>query len=1195
MEPIIFCQKCGELLLDAQRCSTPNCDWERPDPLAMIGKPAWPPLSLAQRLDPLANPLLVGSLALVPTEDAELLALNLLERAVAWRYSLPQRVVMRAFTANRHHAFVCPSDADGLRRNAYPLVAIDLASGRPAWQAAEELRACSVPTLTEEGLFFSAADKQLRCVDPTSGATRWQQAHTGWGHAAPAADDELVVVGGMSDQLLARRASDGALLWHYRGEQWFDSQPLLLGELVVTVSGGKLYAFHRSDGSLRWLVQPERGDAFTSPPAAHTELIAIGSRVYQQQGDQRLATYALLALDPATGNERWRYLTSHKIVVRPLVVGDSVFALVDDGRCVALNAADGTVRWLAEGASDYYAPPAVLDDTLVLFGRDGTIHGIRWRLPDPLLAPAEHLARGEIAEAAAAYALAGDLLQAADLYANPLKRYQGAARLYARAGAYELAAAQWEAAEFPMRARDCYREAGNAPELARLQLQLGETLDAVRTYEQAGLFEEAAALLEKEGQPLAAARSYEQAGMLAKAALLFEEAGEPLTAARLYFRTGQRDKAEQIWQASGAWEQAAETLVDANELPAAAQLLEQHEQLERAAELYEQAERFTEALLARSQLGQWERVAYLALRLNDYERAAEAYKQLNETLRAANAYEQAARQLLGTNSFDRRLLASLFENAAALYRSIDDQNQAEICRTDAIRYGELPDLVLELNIHGDLVEMNWNRLLLRVRNNGYGAAYHLQVEIGGRFEFDREQVIETPRIVSPASEKPLSISVRPKPGEIGSSVPLVISIDYADQHQVIRHASQSFYLAVRSHQQGITPISQPTITPLLPHEVVLNLRFGRDGDDAQVIWEAPDHFEQVRSSFRSPYRGADLVLVNRALNSLQAPTDSFSPAELARLRNLGLQAVDNGSHRLVGRALHHALLEDRHAYSAFAQVQRVALSSGVPLDVRLHFADDPTAVELAALPWELLWGGGETPLLFANSRSPITLTRHFALPQPVPPTTPRQGPLTILVIAPHAGVEPEVRERERASREQSWRSLLASGQVLMEDISPATRNAIIKRLREKPQPDIIHFVGHGYYDNQSGYLILDSEEGNWDHVPVGKMAPWLSLARLVLLNACESASFGTSNLLTGVAPALSVAGAPAVVAMQLSVRIKAALQFSQVVYEELARGAALQHAVAEARLVLFSAGEDDASWYVPTLTLRTRESGPFYV
>jgi hypothetical protein len=155
-------------------------------------------------------------------------------------------------------------------------------------------------------------------------------------------------------------------------------------------------------------------------------------------------------------------------------------------------------------------------------------------------------------------------------------------------------------------------------------------------------------------------------------------------------------------------------------------------------------------------------------------------------------------------------------------------------------------------------------------------------------------------------------------------------------------------------------------------------------------------------------------------------------------------------------------------------------------------------------------------------------------------------------------------------------------------------------MRNGPRPDIIHYYGHGVYKDGQGYLIFDSAEtpGQRRRVNASQLAAQLGGIRLIMIHACQSAMLddleSEGGLLTGVAPALS-AVSEAVVAMQLTVRISAATRFSEVFYEEVARGRSLQAAVAEGRRAVFVDEEDGASWYVPTLYIRTREQRPVYL
>lgn len=370
-----------------------------------------------------------------------------------------------------------------------------------------------------------------------------------------------------------------------------------------------------------------------------------------------------------------------------------------------------------------------------------------------------------------------------------------------------------------------------------------------------------------------------------------------------------------------------------------------------------------------------------------------------------------------------------------------------------------------------------------------------------------------------------------------------------------------------------------------------------------ISWKA-EEIGEVTSSFQPPYAGDDLGLVIRALDELHTRQRGFAHDELSRLAGLGLVvSPDSGqllyeSHRAVGRRLYDALVSDREADKALAVIRNAAVAQRRQVIVHLHFA--PRAVELATLPWELTWDNSGEPLLLSRGQM-IACVRHLDLPQALPPARPGRRPLRLLAVIPSIGISPAVGAEEQARRRAALAPLVGGGDLVLDEISGrVTRQRLNDYLRVLAEPpDIIHFFGHGVYRDGQGYLVLDKEgvEGDPDPVPALLIARLFRDARLVVLHACQSAAVSEAGLLTGVAPALSAAGVPAVVAMQLMVRIPSAIRFAEILYSELSRGSSLHNAVSRGRDVLYTEGygSEDESWYVPTLTVRTRDAGPIYL
>jgi CHAT domain len=393
--------------------------------------------------------------------------------------------------------------------------------------------------------------------------------------------------------------------------------------------------------------------------------------------------------------------------------------------------------------------------------------------------------------------------------------------------------------------------------------------------------------------------------------------------------------------------------------------------------------------------------------------------------------------------------------------------------------------------------------------------------------------------------------------------------------------------ATAPHSSGSPP-------PTADEPLRLTLTFDPADTDVQVHWES-DAIGVAESRFTPPYRDDDLALVVRALDSQQRQSFSFDAAEQARLAAYGL--TDSAGRpradmpQRVGRALYDALTADLAGAKALATARDHATATGRPLALALRFS--PHAVEPAALPWELLWPDEPVPLLF--SRGALTgCARHLDLAQALPPTRPRQGPLHILAVAPKAGIDAAVRQAERAARMAAWQPLIDQGAVLMDEVGPATRQVIMDAIHRQ-QPDVIHYYGHGRYRQGLGELQLDAPGGGPSWTGADRLMTLFGGTRLVVLHACQGGMVGDAGLLTGIAPALSAAGVPLVIGMQLSVRITAATRASAVIYGALSAGHSVQDAVGRARQALYVEEDDQASWYVPVLYIRSHETGPVYL
>ena len=157
-------------------------------------------------------------------------------------------------------------------------------------------------------------------------------------------------------------------------------------------------------------------------------------------------------------------------------------------------------------------------------------------------------------------------------------------------------------------------------------------------------------------------------------------------------------------------------------------------------------------------------------------------------------------------------------------------------------------------------------------------------------------------------------------------------------------------------------------------------------------------------------------------------------------------------------------------------------------------------------------------------------------------------------------------------------------------------------MTKKLQPDtyhILHFIGHGGFDDASGEgaLLFEDAAGRGRPVSGEQLATVLNnktSLRLVFLNSCEGARASIQDPFSGVASSLIQREIPAVIAMQFEITDRAAIIFAGEFYAVLAEGQPVDSAVTHARLMVF-ADQNDVEWGTPVLFMRVADGRLFNV
>lgn len=274
----------------------------------------------------------------------------------------------------------------------------------------------------------------------------------------------------------------------------------------------------------------------------------------------------------------------------------------------------------------------------------------------------------------------------------------------------------------------------------------------------------------------------------------------------------------------------------------------------------------------------------------------------------------------------------------------------------------------------------------------------------------------------------------------------------------------------------------------------------------------------------------------------------------------------------VGTALFNALFQgDIVALYRDARARTQERQKGLRLRLSVR---DPS---LVALPLEYLYDPTLDRFLALHPETTITRTQANTNTA----SRPVSGELRLLfVVGDPTDAPPLDVTAERAALE----TLEEEHNLSVTEI-PATYEALQAALRQPYH--ILHFTGHGVFQQGQGYLLFKNNEGFLDPLSseqIGGLVTGQKSVRLVLLNACQGSVTDSGAAFAGVAQKLIQQEIPAVIAMQARIRESDALSFSREFYAALGDGYTVEHAMIEGRKAILKTG---ATWGIPTLYAQT--------
>jgi outer membrane protein assembly factor BamB len=195
-------------------------------------------------------------------------------------------------------------------------------------------------------------------LDVSKGDVVWtfEAGHRVW--ATPLIVDDVVYIGTMDRNLYALHLANGEEIWRFSAEGAFACTPALQnGVLYIGAFDNRVYAVDAAGGTELWRF-PKNGNGeswFWGRPAvedSNVYVVDVKGNVY--------------ALDGDSGEEIWHSSLGVPVRAGAVLSEDASTLLISsrDGTLFALDTADGTRKWVAEGDGEGYISPIVDGDTV---------------------------------------------------------------------------------------------------------------------------------------------------------------------------------------------------------------------------------------------------------------------------------------------------------------------------------------------------------------------------------------------------------------------------------------------------------------------------------------------------------------------------------------------------------------------------------------------------------------------------------------------------------------------------------------------------------------------------------------------------------------------------------------------------------------------------------------------------------------
>lgn len=266
------------------------------------------------------------------------------------------------------------------------LYCLDAESGKKIWAFNAGFAVNSSPAVSRDKVFFTNKKNQLFALNKATGQKIWQADLQSdlpypWGfdyyQSSPLVHAGVVYVGSGSGAVFALNEADGKIKWSFKTASLVRSSPALAqNTLYFGDLSGKVYALDATTGQKKWqfatVGDTINNERFGNDFKAILASVSIKDNIAIIGGRDAY----LYAINASTGQEIWRYNFNGSWVISSVAIKDSaVVTGTSDGRVVkAFNLYTGKEKWTYSTPTIVWSSPIIVGNKVAAVVNDGFVH-----------------------------------------------------------------------------------------------------------------------------------------------------------------------------------------------------------------------------------------------------------------------------------------------------------------------------------------------------------------------------------------------------------------------------------------------------------------------------------------------------------------------------------------------------------------------------------------------------------------------------------------------------------------------------------------------------------------------------------------------------------------------------------------------------------------------------------------------------